>query len=363
MNRIKGAVLYEYNQPVVVEDMELGSPQNGEVLVKMMASGVCHSDWHVVKGEWSNIPTPVILGHEGAGIIEEIGPGVTTLQPGDHVILSWMPSCGLCEACQIGRPNVCYNPPASTRTARTTSTNKDISFLSGLGTMSSHAIVTEEAAVSIDKTMPFPQASLVGCGVMTGVGAAINTAKVHPGSSVAVFGAGGVGLNVIQGAAIAGATTIISVDLLDNKLELAKQFGATHTVNSKDSDPVEAIKDLTGGLGVHYGFEAIGLVPEPFVQTIHAVRNRGLAVWVGHAPLETPVTIDARDIMWEKKIIGSMYGSGRPHIDFGRLISLYQSGQLKLDELITRSFNIDDVNTAFKVLGEGKVARSVLTFD
>ena len=229
--------------------------------------------------------------------------------------------------------------------------------------MSSHAIVTEEAAVPIDKTMPFPQASLVGCGVMTGVGAAINTAKVHPGSTVAVFGAGGVGLNVIQGAVIAGATTIISVDLLDNKLELAKQFGATHTVNSKDVDPVAAIKDLTGGLGVHYAFEAIGLVPEPFVQVIHSIRSRGLAVWVGHAPLETPVTIDARDLMWEKRVMGSMYGSARPHIDFGRLISLYKSGQLKLDELITRSFPIEEVNTAFKVLGEGKVARSVLTFD
>jgi S-(hydroxymethyl)glutathione dehydrogenase/alcohol dehydrogenase len=363
MNRIKGAVLYEYNEPVIVEEMDLGSPGNGEVLVKMMASGVCHSDWHVVKGEWWDIPKPVILGHEGAGIVEEIGSGVTRLKPGDHVILSWMPSCGLCEACQIGRPNVCYTQPRSNRTARTTGTNKDISFLSGLGTMASYTIVTEEAAVSIDKTMPFPQASLVGCGVMTGVGAAINTAKVHPGSSVAVFGAGGVGLNVIQGAAIAGATTIISIDLLDNKLQLAKQFGATHTINSKDIDPVEAIKDLTDGLGVHYAFEAIGLVSEPFVQTIHSVRNRGLAVWVGHAPLQTPVTIDARDLMWEKKVIGSMYGSARPHIDFGRLISLYQAGQLKLDELITRSFNIDDVNTAFKVLGEGKVARSVLTFD
>jgi len=363
MQSIKGAVLYEHNELVVVENMELGDPGPGEVLVEMKASGVCHSDWHVVKGEWWDIPIPVVLGHEGAGIVQSVGAGVTNVVPDDHVILSWMPSCGLCEACQIGRPNVCYKQPRSTATARVGHSGKDIPFLSGLGTMSSHAIVSEMSAVPIDKSMPFPQASLVGCGVTTGVGAAINTAQVQPGSTVAVFGAGGVGLSVIQGAVIAGATTIISVDLLDNKLEMAKQFGATHTVNAGDGDPVEAIKDLTGGLGVHYAFEAIGLVPEPFVQAIHATRSRGTTVWVGHAPLETAVTLDARDLMWEKTVIGSMYGSARPHIDFPRLIALYQSGKLKLDELITRSFPVEDVNEAFKVLGEGKVARSVLTFD
>ena len=364
MNQIKAAVMYEYNQPVVVEEMVLGEPKTGEVLIRMMASGVCHSDWHVVKGEWTDAPKPLVLGHEGAGIVQQIGPGVKKVKSGDHVILSWMPSCGLCEACQIGRPSVCYNFAEHVqRTALVTRTNENIPFMAGIGTMSSYSIVSEDVAIPIDKTMPFPQASLIGCGVMTGVGAAINTARVHPGSTVAVFGAGGVGLNVIQGAAISGATTIISVDLLENKLELAKKFGATHTVNSSNVDPVDAIKELTGGLGVHYGFEAIGLVPEPFVQTIHSVRRRGKAIWVGHAPLNTPVTIDAQDLMWEKTVIGSMYGSSRPHIDFPRLISLYQSGQLKLDELITRNFHIEDVNEAFKVLGEGKVARSVLTFD
>lgn len=363
MQSIKGAVLYEYNEPVVVEEMELGEPGSGEVLVEMKASGVCHSDWHVVKGEWWDIPIPVVLGHEGAGVVQSVGAGVTNVSEGDHVILSWMPSCGLCEACQVGRPNVCYNQPRSTATAKVKRDGTEVPFLSSLGTMSSHAIVSEMAAVPIDKSMPFPQASLVGCGVTTGVGAAINTAEVHPGSTVAVFGAGGVGLSVIQGAAIAGATTIISVDLMDNKLEMAKQFGATHTVNAKDVDPVEAIKDLTGGLGVHYAFEAIGLVSEPFVQAIHATRPRGMTIWVGHAPLETAVTLDARDLMWEKIVIGSMYGSARPHIDFPRLISLYQSGKLKLDEMITRTFPVEEVNEAFKVMGENKVARSVLTFD
>ena len=363
MQSIRGAVLYEYNEPVVVEDMLLGDPGKGEVLVELKASGVCHSDWHVVKGEWWDVPVPGILGHEGAGVVRSVGAGVTNVSEGDHVILSWMPSCGLCEACQIGRPNVCYRQPRSTATARVARTGQDIPFLDGLGTMCTHSIVSEMSAVPIDKSMPFPQASLIGCGVTTGVGAAINTAQVQPGSTVAVFGAGGVGLSVIQGASIAGATTIISVDLLDNKLELAKRFGATHTVNASDCDPVEAIRDLTGGLGVHYAFEAIGLVAEPFVQAIHATRNRGITVWVGHAPLETPVTLDARDLMWEKTVIGSMYGSARPHIDFPRMVALYQNGKLKLDEMITRTFPVEEVNEAFKVLGEGKVARSVLTFD
>ena len=363
METIRGAVLYEYNEPVVVEEMELGDPGQGEVLVEMRASGVCHSDWHVVKGEWWDIPAPVILGHEGAGVVASVGPGVTNLAEGDHVILSWMPSCGMCEACQIGRPNVCYSQPRSKATAHVGRTEQDVPFLSGLGTMSTHSIVSEMSAVPIDREMPFPQASLVGCGVTTGVGAAINTARVQPGSTVAVFGAGGVGLSVMQGASIAGATTIIAVDLLDNKLEMARRFGATDVVNASDTDPVEAIRDLTGGLGVHYAFEAIGLVAEPFVQAIHATRSRGMAVWVGHAPLKTAVTMDARDLMWEKTVIGSMYGSARPHIDFPRLIALYNSGRLKLDELITRSFPVEEVNEAFRVLGEGEVARSVLTFD
>jgi S-(hydroxymethyl)glutathione dehydrogenase/alcohol dehydrogenase len=204
---------------------------------------------------------------------------------------------------------------------------------------------------------------LVGCGVTTGVGAVINTARVEPGSTVAVFGCGGVGLNCMQGAALAGATQIIAVDLLDNKLQLAREFGATDTVNASREDPVERIKEITGGPGVHYAFEAIGLVEAPFVQSVLCTRRRGITVWVGHAPNDTPVTIDARALMPEKTIIASMYGSARPHIDFPRLLNLYKAGKLKLDELITREFSFEDVNSAFEVLGKGEVARSILTFD
>ena len=358
---IQSAVLYGYNELISVEPMELGDPAPGEVLVELKSSGVCHSDWHVIKGDWSDVVPPVVLGHEGAGIVRSVGPGVTGVGEGDHVILSWMPSCGFCEACQLGHPNVCYNSPPSTATARSARTGQQVPFLYGVGSMSTHAIVNASIAIPIDKSMPFEPASLIGCGVTTGVGAAINTARVQPGSTVAVFGAGGVGLCVLQGAAIAGATTIISVDLLDSKLALARQMGATHTVNAADCDPVEAIRDLTGGLGVHYAFEAIGLVSEPFIQAIRATRTRGTTVWVGHAPESTPVTLDAHDLMMEKSVIGSMYGSARPRIDFPKMVALYQSGQLKLDELITRRFSLGEVNEAFRLLADGKVARSVLT--
>ena len=360
---MRGAVLHEYRSPLKIEELDLNDPGPGEVLVKMMASGVCHSDWHVVKGEWGHQDVPSVLGHEGAGIVESLGPGVSHLKPGDHVVLAWKNNCGLCEMCQKGWPNLCPRSriPSSKPVLR--GTDIEINQLAGLGTFGSYTVVPEGAAVRIDEDIPFPQASLVGCGVTTGVGAAINTARVQPGSTVAVFGCGGVGLNCIQGAAIAGASTIIAVDLLDNKLEMGREFGATHTVNASDGDPVEAIKELSDGEGVHYAFEAIGLVEAPFVQSIRCTRSRGVTVWVGHAPIDTPVTIDARDIMYEKMVIGSMYGSARPHIDFPRLLNLYRQGRLKLDELISRSFPLEEVNAAFDVLSNGEVARSVLTFE
>ena len=312
---MKAAVLYEVNAPVVIEDLDMEEPAQGEVLVKLGASGVCHSDWHVVKGEWTHHPLPTVLGHEGAGVVEATGPGVTNVKPGDHVILSWKASCGMCEACQKGWPNVCYSPMESP-TYRRRSDGATVNRLGHLGTFAAYATIPEVAAVPIDRDVPFAQAALVGCGVTTGVGAAINTARVQPGTTVAVFGAGGVGLNCMQGAEIAGATTIIAVDILDNKLDMAMEFGATHAVNASREDPVERIIELTDGLGAHYAFEAIGLVEAPFVQSIRCTRRRGVTVWVGHAPDATPVTIDARDLMQEKTVIGSMYGSARPQIEF-----------------------------------------------
>ena len=360
---MKAAVLYEPRTPLVIEELELDEPGPGEVLVKMAASGVCHSDWHVVKGEWGHVPLPTVLGHEGAGIVEAVGPNVTHVRPGFHVVLSWKPSCGVCEMCQKGWPNLCSREFAGSSKLRVRGSGKEINQMGGLGTFGAYQVLPEIAVVPIDSDVPMEQASLVGCGVMTGVGAAINTARVQPGTTVAVFGCGGVGLNCMQGAAIAGATMIIAVDLLDNKLEMASEFGATHTVNASQDDPVARIKEMTGGQGVHYAFEAIGLVEAPFVQSLLCTRSRGVTVWVGHAPLNTKVTIDAQDLIMEKTLIASMYGSARPQIDFPRLLTLYKAGKLKLDELVSRRFPLEEVNTAFEVLSRGEVARSVLTFD
>jgi S-(hydroxymethyl)glutathione dehydrogenase/alcohol dehydrogenase len=360
---MRAAVAYKPNTPLVFEEVELEKPGPTEVLVRLMASGVCHSDWHILKGEWGDALFPLILGHEGAGVVDTVGSDVRNVKPADHVILAWRSSCGICEMCQRGWPVLCNNSPTVHARPKVRGTTTTLAGAAGLGTFAGYALVPEVAAVKIDPDIPFAQASLVGCGVMTGVGAAINTAQVHPGSTTAVFGCGGVGLNVIQGCAIAGAETIIAVDMLDNKLEIAKSFGATHSVNAGREDPVERIRELTGGTGVHYAFEAIGLVPEPFLQSILCTRKRGVTTWVGHAPLNTPVTIDARALMPEKMVMGSMYGTARPHIDFPRLLNLYKAGKLKLDELITRRFKLEEADEAFAVLGRGEVARSVLTFD
>lgn len=360
---MKAAVLYEANTPLKIEELELGEPGPGQVMVELMASGVCHSDWHVIKGDWGKHPLPSVLGHEGAGIVDSVGPDVSNLKRGQHVILSWKPSCGLCEMCQKGWPNLCSQSPKVDSKPTLKGTDTEIDQMAGLGTFGNYTVVPEVTAVPIDEDIPFPQAALVGCGVTTGVGAAINTAQVQPGSTVAVFGCGGVGLNCIQGAAIAGATMIIAVDLLENKLELGREFGATHTVNASQDDPVERIKEMTGGEGVHYAFEAIGLEEAPFVQSVRCTRSRGVTVWVGHAPMDTAVTLDARDLVAEKTVIGSMYGTARPHIEFTRILGLYKAGKLKLDELISRTFPLEQVNTAFEVLAKGEVARSTLTFD
>ena len=357
---MKAAVLYDINTPLQIEQFDLPNIEADQVRVRLMASGVCHSDWHVVKGEWPFVPLPTILGHEGAGVVEEVGPAVHTVKVGDHVVLSWKRNCGLCEMCQGGYPNLCDEPADQRGLPRFPGSARTMNKFNGLGTFATETIVPQDVAIAINKEIPLAQAALVGCGVMTGVGAALNTARVQPGKSVAVFGCGGVGLNVIQGAAIAGAEPIIAVDIMDNKLELGKQFGATHTVNSAQVDPVEAIRELTNGLGVHYAFEAIGLVPAPFKQAILCTRKRGITVYVGHAPENTPVDFDARMLMPEKLVIGSMYGTCRPRVDFPRLLNLYQAGKLKLDELVTRVYPLEGINEAFVALGKGEVARSVL---
>ena len=364
---MKAVVLNEVHQPVSVEEMELDDVREDEVRVKMVASGVCHSDYSVMDGTIL-LETPVVLGHEGAGIIEEVGAQVTTVKPGDHVVLAYIPQCGRCYFCTVGQPNLCETT-VMTRAGSLPNGHRPIrrdgvplNQMTGIGTMSEYAVVHETSLVPIDADIPLDKAALVGCAVMTGVGAAINTAGVQPGASVAVFGTGGVGLNAIQGAAMAGANTVIAVDTNPLKLEFAQNFGATHTVNASDADPVIAIQEMTGGRGADYTFEAIGN-PQVMRQAYDSARRGGTVTIIGMARPDSELVLPApmipRD---EKKILGSYYGSTRQRVDMPRLLDLYRSGRLKLDELITETYPIDEAQQAFDDLAAGKNARGVLIF-
>lgn len=363
---MKAAVLYELNQPVTIEELELEKPKEREVLVKLVASGVCHSDLSVTNGTIP-LPLPIVLGHEGAGIVEEIGSGVTAVKPGDHVVLSWVPNCGRCSFCVVGRPYLCQ-ARALTRggtmldgTRRLRKGTQEYNHMLGVSTMAEYTVVPEISIVPIDPDIPLKEAALIGCGVMTGVGAVINTAKVEPGSQVAVFGAGGVGLNVIQGAVLASAETIIAVDLLDRKLEFAKQFGATHLINASTENPVEKIKEITEG-GVDYAFEAIGS-GAVIAQAYQSTRRGGTAVVIGVAAPDAQVSIPANTLVLEEKTLkGSYYGSARVWVDIPRLARLYKARKLKLGELVTCVYALEEINEAFGDLEKGENARGIIVY-
>ncbi|MFQ5795091.1 MAG: zinc-binding dehydrogenase [Candidatus Bipolaricaulia bacterium] len=365
---MKAAVLYEPKTRLVVEDVEVEEPKPGEVMVRMVAGGVCHSDLHMVKGDLE-IPLPAILGHEGAGIVEMVGDGVTTVKKGDHVIPLWRTSCGQCEWCLGGRPALCdvgFQIRSTGRlmdgTSRFRKGETEIKHALGVSTFASYSVMMEQAVVKIHDDVPLEIAALVGCGVITGVGAVINAAKVRPGSSVAVFGTGGVGLNVIQGAALVSAEKIIAIDLLDNKLALAQEMGATHSVNASRTEPVAEIKELTDGQGVDYAFEVIGL-PETISQAVEALRKRGTAVIVGVSRREATIPLKTLPMVFEEQtVMGSLYGSSRPRIDVPKLLDLYMAGKLKLDPLLSRTYPLEQANEAFDALERGETARSVLTF-
>ncbi len=366
--KAKAAILFEVGQKLELRDVEVQSPQAGEVLVRMAAGGVCHSDLHAMTGHLV-ASLPAILGHEGSGIVTDVGPGVTSVKPGDHVIPLWRLSCGSCEYCSGGRPALCPEGTQIRMTGRLldgstrfTLDGKEIKHFAGVSTFSEYSVIPARAVLKIPDDFPLDRAALLGCAVITGVGAVFNCARVRPGSSVAVFGAGGIGLNVIQGAAIAGAEKIIAVDVLPNKLEFARQFGATHTINGASGNAVEQIKALTDGKGVEYAFEAIGL-PATMRQAYDSLRKRGMAVVIGVAPMTTEVSVPVMTLVYEERILtGSVYGSSRPAIDIPKLIALYRGGKLKLDELLTRRYPFAEINEAYGALERGEVARSVVTF-
>jgi len=363
--KIKAAVLYEPNTPLSVEEVELDGPKEGEVLVRMASAGVCHSDYHVMVGEWRP-PLPIVLGHEAAGVVEAVGPGVTLSKPGDHVILNFRPNCGWCRFCTSGRPVLC-NGAETARwvmfdgTSRLHKDGRDIYHFARVASFAEYAVVPQSGAVPVRKDMPLDKACLVGCSVMTGVGAVINTAKVEPGSSVVVIGCGGVGLNVIQGAVLAGAEKVIAVDLLENKLAYAREFGATHVVDASSGDAVQRVLDLTDG-GADYAFEAIGF-SKTIEQAYECTGPGGTTVVVGMAPEDDTITLSALSLpRTEKTIKGSWYGSARPWLDLPKMVDLYMDGRLKIDPMISRRYPLDEINTAYDALSKGEVARSILTF-
>jgi S-(hydroxymethyl)glutathione dehydrogenase/alcohol dehydrogenase len=358
---MKAAVLYGPNK-LVVEDIEVGEPKSGEVLVKMAAAGVCHSDLHFIEGTWP-YPAPFVMGHEGAGVVEKVGPGVTLVEPGDHVILSWVASCGLCRDCASGRPYLCKTGPVATMKDGTTRFRKGDQQLfhqTAVSSFSEYTVTHETAMVKVRSDAPLDRVALIGCGVMTGVGAVINTADVEVGSSVAVFGCGGVGLNVIQGANLAGAVKIIAVDTLDNKLEMAKNLGATDLINASQEDPVAKIQTITGG-GADYVFEVIGLT-DVVTQAFDATAISGTTVMVGMPPPGSNIVINSVPLFLGKTLKGALYGSARIRVDMPMLVDLYMAGKLKLDELVSRSYPIDRIHEAFEAMKSGEVARSIIKF-
>src|SRR5881409_2857559 len=363
---MKAAILYKANTPLEVVDVEQQGPQAGEARVRVMATGVCHSDWHVINGDWT-LPLPMVLGHEAAGIVEEVGPGVSTVRRGDHIIFSFRPQCGRCFYCASGRSILCdgYASPRFVLldgTHRLRRNGQDINQLARLGTFAEHVVCPAEMLVPIYTDMPWPQAALIGCAVPTGVGAVTRCAQVEAGASVVVIGCGGVGLNVVQGARLAGARMIIACDLLDNKLEYAREFGATHTIDAGRQSVVDTVRGLTGGRGADYAFDAIG-GEATTLQILDAIRPGGTAVIVGMAAMNVraPITPYAMALQ-EKTLRGTMYGSVRPNLDFPWLCDQYLAGNLKVDELVSRTYKLEEINEGFSALRGGQVARGVVVF-
>src|SRR5277367_4379081 len=364
----KAVVARELGKPVAVETIQVEAPRHGEVTIRLAACGVCHSDLSATNGTIS-YPLPLVLGHEGAGVVTAVGEGVSRFAVGDSVVSSFVSMCGRCHYCQTGRPHLCVQslqalytlPDGSVRTRD--AAGQALNVFCGCGVMAELATLHTDNLVKIDKLMPLDRAALIGCGVMTGVGAAVNTARVEAGSVAVVFGCGGVGLNAIQGCAIAGAAMIVAVDNSDVKLELAKKFGATHTFNVTGQENVgKSLYKLTGG-GADYAFDCVGSgkISE---QAWGVLRRGGMAVIVGIAGAKEAITLNAQQVaLSEKTLTGSYYGSARPAQDFPRLIGLYRSGRLKLDELITRTYSIDEAPRAFADLNAGKQGRGVIIFD
>lgn len=357
---MKAAVLYEYKKPLVVEELDIESPHKGEVKVKMAATAVCHSDIHFMIGDLPGT-LPFVPGHESAGYVDEVGEGVTSVKPGDPVVVSLLRSCGECKFCKTGLPSMCNAKwPLDTESRWKNKKGEPVYHGLRVASFAEYAIVDKSQVVPIPADMPMDRAALLACGVITGYGAVVNRAKVRPSNSVAVIGVGGVGLNAIQGAAISGAYPIIAVDMLDNKLEAAKGFGATHGVNGSKVDPVEKVREITGGYGADYVIITVG-VTAAIAQAVAMLGRQGTAVIVGLAT--EMLSVSPMDIIdGEKVITGSFMGTTNLSQDIPKLIALYKAGILKLDELITARYSLDQINEAIESVEKGKALRNVIVF-
>jgi S-(hydroxymethyl)glutathione dehydrogenase/alcohol dehydrogenase len=360
---MKAAVLHAVNEPLTIEEVSLQKPKAREVLVRTAYAGLCHSDLHFIEGLYPH-PLPTVPGHEVAGVVEAVGSDVTYLQPGDHVIGCLSVFCGACQQCTAGRTVLCENTevkmvPGQSRRLSWKGGEVMHQFLN-LSAFAEQMLVHENALVKIDPEVPLDRATLVGCGVITGVGAVINTARIEAGSTVAVIGCGGVGLSAINGAALAGASRILALDTLPEKLELAKTMGATDTVLVGNDDPVLAVKELTGG-GVHYSFEALGL-KKTAEQSFAMLRPGGTATIIGMVPFGTKIELHGYDFLRERRIQGSSMGSNHFRTDMPRLLTLWQQGRLHLDHLISGQLRLAEINEGFARLKGGHVVRQLIAF-
>jgi S-(hydroxymethyl)glutathione dehydrogenase/alcohol dehydrogenase len=363
--KAKAAIFREIGAGLSIEEIDVDDPAPNEVRIRTVACGVCHSDLHFMKGSIAGPRPPVVPGHEPAGIVEAVGSTVRSVKEGDHVIACTSMFCGQCKQCMLGRTHLCTDRSACRRPKgdkpRLTLEGQPLGQFADLSGFSEIMLLHERAVVRIEDDLPLDRASLVGCGVTTGVGAALNTAQVKPGSSVAVFGCGGVGVSVIQGARIAGARQIIAIDVVPAKLDIARHFGATHVLLSGDEDPVKAIKRLSGG-GVDYAFDAVG-IPTLSAQCLYALAPRGVAVIVGAIPQGQKLEVEPGHFYLEKSIIGSIMGSNHFHIDAPNYLELYRQGTLDLDAMISARVSLEDVNKALDAMEAGTVTRSVIMFD
>jgi len=365
--QILAAILWEQGTALSIEPAELDPPGPGEVLVAVHAAGVCHSDLHATAGDWP-MSMPLIPGHEGAGTVLALGSGVSRVVVGDHVVFCWAPACGTCPACQAGRPLLCdrlekttFRNALPTGGTRLHARGRDVAPFLGTACFATHTVLPQEALVPVSADVPFVALATVGCAVVTGVGAVLNAARIPDGAVVAVIGAGGVGLNVVQGAVLARAARIIAVDRLAAPLEVARTLGATDTVQPSGKT-ADAIRELTGGRGADYVFDTVGS-PNTLTDAIVSACKGGTVVVTGLSRLDAQGTVRMYPfVMHEKRLVGSVYGSGNPLTDIERLIELYRAGRLRLTELATRTYTLVQINEALAALASGAPGRGVVVF-